>query len=83
MIIFAHDVTNKILSRDPNYIVDAVIWPKLGNSSFSMTEVIITSVLYGLDPKYRSILRGGLGSSSNLTFYTSMAKGLKLEIRKF
>ena len=26
-IIFVHDVTNKILSRNSNYIVDVVIWP--------------------------------------------------------
>ena len=24
-IIFIHDITNKILSRDPNYIVDTVM----------------------------------------------------------
>ena len=29
VIIFVH-VTNKILSRYSNYIVDVVIWPKLG-----------------------------------------------------
>ena len=39
------DVTNKILSRDSNYIVDKVMWPKFGNSSISMREVIITSIL--------------------------------------
>ena len=45
VIIFVYDVTNKILSLDSNYIVDAVMWPKFGNSSISMTEVIITSIL--------------------------------------
>ena len=35
-----HDVTNKILSRDSNYIV-----AKRGNSSISMRKVIITSIL--------------------------------------
>ena len=45
VIIFASDVTNKILSRDSNYIVDAVTWPKFGNSSISMREVITTSSL--------------------------------------
>ena len=40
-----HDVTNNILSRDSNYIVDVVMWLKFGNSSLSMREVIITSVL--------------------------------------
>ena len=32
IIIFAHGVTNKILSRDSNYIVDMVMLPKFGNS---------------------------------------------------
>ena len=37
VIIFAHDVTNKTLSRGSNYIIDLV---KLGDSSISMREVI-------------------------------------------
>ena len=45
IIISAHDVTNKILSRDSNYIVVMVMWPEFGNSSISMTEIIITSIL--------------------------------------
>ena len=45
VIISSHDVTNKISSRDSNYIVDVVMWPKFGNSSISMREVIITSIL--------------------------------------
>ena len=45
VVIVVHDVTNKILSRDSNFIVDMVMWPKFGNSSFSMREVIITSIL--------------------------------------
>ena len=32
------DLTNKILLRDSNYIVDLVMWPKFGNSSISMRE---------------------------------------------
>ena len=40
-----YDVTKKILLRDSNYIVDVVMWPKFGNSSISMREVIITSSL--------------------------------------
>ena len=42
VIISVHDVTNKILSRDSNYIVDVVMF---SNSSISMREVIITSIL--------------------------------------
>ena len=45
VIISVHDVTNKILLRDSNYIVDVVMWPKFSNSSSSIREVIITSNL--------------------------------------
>ena len=45
VIIPAHDVASKILSYDSNYIVDVVMWPKFCNSSISMREVIITSIL--------------------------------------
>ena len=30
VIISVHDVTNKFLSRDSNYIIDVVMWPKFG-----------------------------------------------------
>ena len=45
VIIFVYDVTNKILSRDSNHIVNMVMWPKFGKSIISMREVIITSIL--------------------------------------
>ena len=45
VIIYVYDVTDKSLLRDLNYIVDMVMWPKFGNSSISMREVIITSML--------------------------------------
>ena len=45
VIIFVHDVTNKLLSRDLNYIVDVVIWPKFNNPSISLREVIIAWIL--------------------------------------
>ena len=45
VIISEHDITNKVLSRDSNYTVDEVMWPKFGNPSFSMREVNITSIL--------------------------------------
>ena len=50
VIISAHDVTNKILSRHSYYIVDVVMWPKFGNSGTPMKDVI-TSILYGFDKK--------------------------------
>ena len=43
--ISVDDVINKILSRDSNYIVDVLMWPKFGNCSISMREVITTSIL--------------------------------------
>ena len=45
VIIFVHDVTNKFLSRDSNYIIDVVMWPKFCSCSISMSEVIIASIL--------------------------------------
>ena len=45
VIIFVYDVTNKILLRDSNYIIDVVMWPKFGNCSISMRKVIIISIL--------------------------------------
>ena len=45
VITSLHGVTSKILSRDSNCIVDVVLWPKFGNYSISMREVIITSIL--------------------------------------
>ena len=44
VIISVHDDTN-ILSYNSNYIVESVMWPKFGNSSISISEVIITSIL--------------------------------------
>ena len=45
VIIYVHDITNKILSRDSNYIVHVVMWPKFDNSNILMREVIIISIL--------------------------------------
>ena len=45
VIIPVDDVTNKILSRDSNYIVDVFMWPKFSNSYVFMQEVITTSIL--------------------------------------
>ena len=44
VIISVNDDTDRILSRDSNYIVVVVMWPKFGNSNISMSEVI-TSIL--------------------------------------
>ena len=61
-MISAYDFTNKILSPESNYIVNIVMWPKFGNSSISMREAIITSILSKFDQKKIS-LWGGVGTS--------------------
>ena len=43
--ILGYDVSNKILSRDSNYILDVFMWPKFGKSNISIREVVITSIL--------------------------------------
>ena len=53
VIILVDYFTNKIGSRDPNYTLNLFIWPKFGNSSIPMREVIKTSILYGFGDKYR------------------------------
>ena len=58
-IICVHDVINKTLWRDSNYIVDL-----LRCSWFSFNNL-------------------GLAPGMALKFYTSVAKGLKLKVRKF
>ena len=45
VITSVDDVSSKILSRNSNYIADVFMWPKFGNCSISMREVIITSIL--------------------------------------
>ena len=44
VIIPVNEVTNKSLLCDSNYIVDVFMWPKFGNSSISMREVITTPI---------------------------------------
>ena len=43
--IINYDVTNNILSRDSNYVVDVGMLLKVGNCSISMRDVFITSIL--------------------------------------
>ena len=45
VITCVYDITNKFFSRDSNYIVNVVMWPKSGNSGISMREVTMTSIL--------------------------------------
>ena len=85
-MIFVHGVTNENLSPVLNYGVDVVTLPKFGNSGISMREVIVTPVLSGFDRKNQLfgevILVVGLTPGIDLNFHTSVAKGLKLKVRK-
>ena len=45
VIVSVHEITKKVLLLDSNYIADLVMWAKLGNSSISVKEVILTSIL--------------------------------------
>ena len=38
VISFDHGITRKIFSRESNYGVDVVMWPKFGSSNISMRE---------------------------------------------
>ena len=91
VIVSVQDVTSKILSGVPNYIVDVVIWPKFGNSSIAITEVIISLILYRFDHKncffeewsWFKLNNLGLALGTSLEFYMSLAQGLKVKVRKF
>ena len=82
VVMSVHDVTKKILSRELNYPVDLVMWPKLGNSRSSMREVIITSILWGFHQKneffegcsWFKLNNLGLALGMVLKFYTSDAR---------
>ena len=90
VIIYVHDITNKVLSCDSHYLVDVVMSPKFGNSSFSIREVIIVSILSGFDQK-NCFFEGwswfkfnnlGLALGKNFKFYISVAEKLKLKVRE-
>ena len=90
VIIPVDDVTNKILSRDSNYIVDVFMWPKFGNSSIGMREVITTLIkdltrktTYFEGWSWLKFNNLGLALGMNVKFCTRVAKGLKLRVRKF
>ena len=56
-----YHVTKRILLFESNQIVDAVMWPRFGNSSISMREVILNFLR--IWPEKQVFLRGGTGLS--------------------
>ena len=90
VIILDNGVTSKILSRDSNYIVDVVMWPKFANSSISIRESY--TQFYKDLARKTTFFEGwpwfkfndlGLALGMTLKFYTSVTKGLKLKVTKF
>ena len=65
--------------------------PKFGNSSISVTEVIVTSIIKGFDQKNHFFERWswfkfnnlGLALGTNLKLQTIMTNGLKLKVTSF
>ena len=51
VLIFVHGVINQTFSEDSNYVIVLAMWPKFDNSSISMREVFITSILQIFDQK--------------------------------
>ena len=91
VIIIDYEVRIKILSCESNCIVDVIMRPKFGNSSISMKEVIITSIIEGFDLKnhffeglsWFKLNNLGLALGKFLKFYNSVVKVLKLKVRTF
>ena len=63
VMIFVFDITNKILSRNSNSIVDLVMLPKFANSSISMRKVTLMRLKW-IWPEKTIFLRSALDSSS-------------------
>ena len=95
VIFSVHGIINRFSSRKVFSICGHVTTYKIGSSSISMREVIITLILWRFDRKNtfssgKSGGRGGLGSSLiiwgrhyviALKFHTSVGEGLKLKFK--
>ena len=89
VIVLDYGITNKILSRDADYIVDVVIWPKLSKSGISISYHNLNFIrirpekpLFEGWPWFNfNNLELALGIT--LKFYTIVEKGIKLNFRTF
>ena len=91
VIILDCGVTNKILSRDSSYIVDVIMWPKFGKFSISMRGYHNLNFIRIWPEKTGFFFEGlswfkfsnfGLALGMTLEFYASVAKRLKVIVRK-
>ena len=70
------DAINKILSRDSNYSVDVVMWPRFANSTISLREVLNLNFIR-IWPQNPFFLRGLFLVQGQL-FETGTRYGLKV-----
>ena len=83
VIIYVHDITNKISLRDSNYIINMDIWPKFGNSSISkdLKRIWLEKPIFlGVNNLVNHL---GLALGITFKFYNSTAKGLKIKVGMF
>ena len=78
VVISVRDVTSETLSADSNYIVDVVMLLKFSSARISIRETIFFESYSWF--KFNNL---GLPLGMTLKFYTSVAKVLKLKVRKF
>ena len=91
VIISAHDVTNKFLSHDSNFIIDVVMWPMFGNYHFyeqsyhnhNFIRIWPEKPVFFEGWSWFKFSNFKLALGTNLKFYISVAKGLKGNVRKF
>ena len=87
-----HDITNKLLSRDSNCIVDmwscdqglvtlVFLWQKL--SSPQICKDLTRKIIFLEGCSWFKVINLGLSLGMALKFCTSVAKGSKLKVRKF
>ena len=85
MKIPVHEITSKILLRESNYILDAIMWSKF------VTVAYLWENLLEFDQKNTSLERCAcfkfnkfkLALRMALIFKTNVARGLQLKVRKF
>ena len=82
--IVDYDVSNRILFREPNYIVDVVMWPEFDNCSISREIWHLTKEITFVEGgSWFKFSNFGLALGTSLKFYTDVAKVLKLKATKF
>ena len=89
IIVSVHDVINNILSRDSYNLVDVVMWPNFGNNNFnerSYHNINFMRIWPDMSLFFGSFCFKvnylGLALGMALKSHASVAKGLKLKVRK-